>query len=600
MGLLLVAALFVQLSATKRGMLARMGNFCPTNAVGLFWTESAFHYHYAQLAATGAGIPECDRRMQYPEGIRPDRDETPMMERFAGWMYRRQSGPAAPFHVYLMSLVCAYSTLVLFPAFFFSLYLWRSALAGVVSALFYALTYTLIGDVVLGAYVRQDFILPFLFGGTWLLAMAADSGRRWLAAGAAVLLAFSCAAWHLAQFYYLVLLTGLAGLYFARSAARERIARALTVVTLGVLALSLLSPALRHGRFPLSGAMLVAYALLIQHGILRRRTASVGWRFLLFGILLSGGRGAALLLAGDHYAQYSHVYRLVLDKIRFLGIKPADPAQLSFESRVMWTSSFLSPSPATMFRALGGAWPAALAGGILLARDFIRDRRRPPGADAERPISRGLLLWLTGVFIILFALIQRMEVFAAFFVCVLAGNMVPAQPFTRRGAFRLAVVAALVAFSFWNIQRLRIVSHAPPADQLRPLIAALGRHTRADEPILAAFPLSPVICAHLGRPVMVHSKFENRRVREKVEEFYTALFQDEDVFYRFCRRYNAAYFIFEPAMWRDTSPESLRYFTDRLGPAPDSAAERMFNQPLSLKNFELVYAADAYRVFRVK
>jgi hypothetical protein len=39
---------------------------------------------------------------------------------------------------------------------------------------------------------------------------------------------------------------------------------------------------------------------------------------------------------------------------------------------------------------------------------------------------------------------------------------------------------------------------------------------------------------------MVHSKFENRRVREKVEEFYTALFQDEDVFYRFCRRYNAA------------------------------------------------------------
>jgi hypothetical protein len=41
-------------------------------------------------------------------------------------------------------------------------------------------------------------------------------------------------------------------------------------------------------------------------------------------------------------------------------------------------------------------------------------------------------------------------------------------------------------------------------------------------------------------------------------------------------------------------------FYDRLGPAPDSAAERMFNQPLSLKNFDLVYAADAYRVFRVK
>jgi hypothetical protein len=75
MGLLLVAALFVQLSATKRGMLARMGNFCPTNAVGLFWTESAFHYHYAQLAATApaSGMRPADA---ISGGHPPDRDET--------------------------------------------------------------------------------------------------------------------------------------------------------------------------------------------------------------------------------------------------------------------------------------------------------------------------------------------------------------------------------------------------------------------------------------------------------------------------------------------------------------------------------------------
>jgi hypothetical protein len=55
------------------------------------------------------------------------------------------------------------------------------------------------------------------------------------------------------SFYYLVLLTALPGCISRGLPRGERIARALTVVTLGVLALSLLSPALRHGRFPLSG-----------------------------------------------------------------------------------------------------------------------------------------------------------------------------------------------------------------------------------------------------------------------------------------------------------------------------------------------------------
>ena len=589
-GLIVTCLAFVFMTRAKILTLRSAPNFDPSDDTALFWTENAFHYRYAKMVAEGKAIPDVDIRMQYPEGMHVFRDEMPMMERFVGYAFRRFAPPGMRFHVFLLTLVCVYSSLIIFPAYLLAARAWDGAGSGVTAVLFYALTYSFIGPVVLGAFVRQDFALPFLFLGTHFLLAGLESGRwrTWLAA---FLTAFAFASWHLSQFYYLVLLTGIILVYFASGDRRSQIAHAVGVMTLVLACVSLFVLPLRSGGFPFSMAMLLSYAFLLAHYAPGRRTIATWKRALVFVgafILLVG---VVTLVFGEHATRYSHVYRLMIDKIRFLGVKPADPSQLSFESRVMWTSSFLSPSLQVMAGWMSGAWVAAAAAAVFAVLGMWRARRVS--------VSGALILWMSAVFALLFALIHRMDIFASFFVCVLAGRAFPRDWNTRKGYAGIAVIAGLVMFSYWNLTRMYMISGSPPPELVRPLIEEIRRSTEQDDVILASFPLSPVICAYTERPVIIHSKFENLRVREKVEEFYNALFSDEETFFGFCGKYNVKYVVYDPVMLLNLSTESVRYIADRLDLTDDVAAVRMHLLPESLAHFLLVLQNDHYRVFRV-
>ncbi len=587
---LFVAFLSYHMSVAKFTTLKHLPVFDPKDDTGIFYTENAFHYRYAKMAAAGVGIPAVDWKMQYPEGMHVLRDETPMMERFAGFCWRRLPHPAVPFHVYLMWLACFYSSATLFPIFLLGGWLWRNPLAGVVASLFYALTYPFIGGVVLASYVRQDFVLPFLFLGTFLFVAAADTGRRSLAAGAGLLLAFSFASWHMAQFYYSVLFAGLIVAYFAAKDARGSIAAAAATAMAAMIPVSLLFQSLRASLFVLSPPLLAGYALLAQH-VLWRSLQTPFWKRLAGWVaFLALFAALALLVAHDHYARYSHVYTLIFDKIRFFNVKPDNPALLGFESRVMWTSSFVSPSFREMFAWLGMAWIAAAAG-VWIALGQLR----------ARPLrAAGLVaLWMLAVFVVLFAMIWRMDVFAAFFVCLFAGGACPREARSRQGMTAIAVLLALVSVGYWQVSRRAMATDAAPPGQTRPVIDFLRNKTGENDVVLALFQFSPVICAYADRPVIVHSKFENRRVREKVEEFYTSLFKSEKDFYGFCRTYGARYFVYEPSMLLDRSGGSLRYMADRLTLAPDAVVLQFQFAPQSLAHFQLVFQDDFYRIYRV-
>lgn len=586
-----VAGLYLFMVRVKITTLRGSPVFDPADDTGLFWTENAFHYRYAKMAALGPGIPDLDVRMQAPEGMRVTRDEMPMMERFAGWLYRHQPGARGrPFHVFLMELVCRYSSLLVFPAFALAWYLWRSPLAGLAASLFYIFTHSYFGGVVLGAYVRQDFALPFLFTAAALL-IAGIERESWAvrAAGAAVL-AFALVSWHLSQFFLLVFLGGAVCLYFLQPGARPGVARTLGATAAVLLAAALVSPPLRSGRFPVSLAMLVVYALLGQH-VLVRGPQPAWKRIAAFLLLFAAMAGALAVASRGHYGRYSHVYALMLDKIRFLGVKPADPSRMTgFESRVMWTSSFLSPPLREMAVWLGPAWIAGAWGCAAAAAAAVRARALRPGVF--------LAFWMAAAFVILFALIRRMDVFAGFFVCVLAGAAWPRR-LDGRGRVSAAVLLVLVYAGYRNLTALYMVSENPPARQLAPLLAAIRENTGPDDVILASFPLSPVICAYTERPVVIHSKFENRRVREKIEEFYLSLFGPEEPFHAFCRAYGVRWFVYEPVMLLNRSPESIRYTADRLVVDRTCAASLMNFLPEALRRFQLVHQTDAYRIFRV-
>ena len=586
-----VCLLFYYMSAAKYSTVRRVPLFSPTNDAGLFWTESAFHYHYAKLAASDAGIPAIDERMQFPEGMHVFRDETPMMERFAGFCYRNLGGAKIPFHVFLLLLACFYSSAIIFPAFFLSAYLWRNALAGVVTSLFYLFTYSFIGNVVLGGYVRQDFALPFLFLATFFLLAGMDTGRRGLQAVAAVLFVFSFASWHMAQFYFAVLMAGVVVLYFLRAESRPNIVRALAVVLAVLVPASFCFESLRSAFFPLSLAMLAGYALLVQHFALRSVNLSTWKRAAAFVLLLAAFTGVAAMVSGGHYARYSHAYQLILDKIRFFGVKPNDPSLLGFESRTMWTSSFRSPSLLVFAGWLGMAWLAGIAGAVVMARRVIRERRIQP--------SVFLAGWMAAAFVALFALIWRMDVFAAFFVAVLAGAAVPQDVRTDKRLVLLVLLLGMVWVDYRKAKSFTLFSAAPPAAQYQPVLQYIRENTGTNDVVLALFQFSPVICAYTERPVVVHSKFENLQVREKVKEFYAALFERESVFYEFCRKYGVSYFVYEPSMLYDRSKESIRYMSNRLVIGMDSTAFLMNYGPSRLRHFQIVFQTPLYRIYRV-
>ena len=51
--------------------------------------------------------------------------------------------------------------------------------------------------------------------------------------------------------------------------------------------------------------------------------------------------------------------------------------------------------------------------------------------------------------------------------------------------------------------------------------------------------------AHTGRPIIMHSKFENQRIRDRYREMLEAIYGSEEQFYEFAHKYGADYFVYD-------------------------------------------------------
>jgi hypothetical protein len=117
--------------------------------------------------------------------------------------------------------------------------------------------------------------------------------------------------------------------------------------------------------------------------------------------------------------------------------------------------------------------------------------------------------------------------------------------------------------------------------------------------ILSGVSESPVWWAHTGRPTVLHSKFENRRIRERYREFLEALYGSEEELAAFARRYGAEYFVYDVGCLL-TGPDTWRYKADRLGELPvECVARQMAESPSRLTKFRLKLGTDRFSVFRV-
>ncbi|HVM60797.1 MAG TPA: hypothetical protein VMV72_08020 [Verrucomicrobiae bacterium] len=573
--------------------------------VGQFWSEFAFQYRFAKFFASHPvgewGRLHDDRDVQYPNAIDDWAEFTVAMEVPVGVLYRwiggepphpnplpqgGRGGTRIPFHVFVVWYDCLISSLSVFGVFFLARALWRSGRAGLFASALYVALYPSYGRTVKNLFLREDFAIPLIIFALYFTIVAlqravetdetagygsGEAGGRVLPQFlAAVFWLAALASWHLTQFVMAPFVVAAVVVYLGRGET-PRIPWLVLVLAAG----SLMVPVLRAKQVFLSPTMCVLYALALAVWINGGRRRA---------ILVFAGWAAALLalstLTQRTHGEYAHVYELFFCKLRFLGRRPADPALLPWEARLLWESAFDTADWGQFWQSLTWCGPLALAAAMVL------------GSRKRGACATNIFIVFTLLLAPLAWMVVRYFTFLGFAAAVLAAGLV-----TRRFWWKLIVFAAAVA-QLVALDGKPLDRQLAP-EQYRPIVSWLEAHTPTNAVVLASIADSPVFLAETGRPIIMHSKFENQRIRDRYREMLEAIYGSEEQFYGFAKKYGADYFVDDVGFLYDGT-ESRRYKADKLGPLdPDCAAELFQHHPERLRHFKLETADERFAVFRV-
>jgi hypothetical protein len=192
-------------------------------------------------------------------------------------------------------------------------------------------------------------------------------------------------------------------------------------------------------------------------------------------------------------------------------------------------------------------------------------------------------------------MVVRYFTFLGFAAAVIAAGLAIQRRIWWKVAVPVGAVWQLAVLNSGPLPRVQ-----PPPGDYRPIIAWLREHTPTNAVILAHISEAPVFLAETGRPIILHSKFENLPIRQRFMEFLDAVYGSEDEFYEFARKYGADYFVYDAVSFLAHEKESRRYVADRMRPlSPTCAAVLLAGQPQHLRHFDLEYAEGRFAVFRV-
>jgi len=571
--------------SNKLYLLNKLPHFDPKNGHGFFWTESAFHYRHFLMIAQGEAIPAVDYGIQYPEGLDTLRYITPVMEYAAGIIYRLGFSNMPP-HLFVVYFNIFFSTLSVLAIFLAGKAAWRSNTIAFLVAVIYGFALASLARSAAGGFIREDFALPFIFFSFACFLDCLQKDRPLVSALGSMLFVIALSAWHVTQLYLSLFAAALTVIYLF-GPTKDLPRRSILVFVGFMLAASLLIPVLRAKFFVVSPALMLLYALVAlflrfpADSLPTRNKAVAGLVILVFLI------GSLVI---QHYlGTYSHVYALVFNKLKFLGVMPQDSGRLPFEAKAMWTSAFVSPKLIELPIMLASS---VIFGPIGAGIIFFRWFKKQAG-NAELMITL-LAGWLS----ILFLMIHRMSVFAVFFLALSVGALTCVKKKQLKYTLYAGLGAFLLAQIYWQ-PMLRAHAFRPSQNDLNNLLSFIEEQTAADEAVLTAFELGPSVAAYTGRPVILHSKFESKLLREKVKQVYTTFYQSEQQFFELCRRFKAGLFAYQVNMVLNGAPGSLRYLTNAIPLKTGSAAFKFHFFPDRLNHFNLIYQNSSYRLYRI-
>jgi tetratricopeptide (TPR) repeat protein len=383
-------------------------------------------------------------------------------------------------------------------------------------------------------------------------------------------------------------MVGMTTVYFIQRG--ERLPRkSLFVFVVFMVMAAIALPPLRAKYFFFSPALMLGYALLLSHWIPVGKRPYMRNPLLVRGLAVMSLFVSALIIQ-SFAGSYSHVYELILNKIRFLGVLPEDPGRLSFEAKSMWTSAFVSPRWVELPLLFLSSLLFGTLGVAIVAYRAIRRK-------AEH--HEILIVYFTVCTFVLFLMIHRMGVFAVFFLVLSMGALsLFRQRYLRYSAYCVLVVCCLLQFSIL-LGGFKLQAFRPNQADLKNLLSFIRTETDRDLPVLTTFQLGPAVAVYAEHPVVLHSKFESKLLRDKVKKVYTSLYRSQGEFYELCQAYKAGLFVYQNDMALHGGPGSMRYQVGAIPLKTDSAAFLSHFEPDKLPNFRLIYQNPTYRVFRV-
>jgi hypothetical protein len=459
-----------------------------------------------------------------------------------------------------------------FGVFFLARALWRSDKSGVFASALYVALYPSYGRTVKNLFLREDFAIPLIIFALCFTVRALQDLKRRDQILAALFWLAALASWHLTQFVMAPLLLAAVLVYLGRGETPP-----IPWFVLTLAAGSLVVPVLRAKQVFFAPTMCGLYALALAVWINGGRKRAI----LVFAGWAAGLLALSALMQRSH-GEYAHVYDLFFYKLRFLGQRPAEPARLPWEARLLWEGGAFSTADwGEFWRSLKWCGPLGLIAAVLLS-----SRKR--GACATNVFIVFTLLLAPLAWMVL-----RYFTFLGFAAAVLAAGLM-----TRQTRWKLVVFAAAV-WQLVTLNTLPLERQQPSPDEYRPVVTWLEEHTPTNAVVLASIGDSPVFLAHTGRPIIMHSKFENQRIRDRYHEMLDAIYSSEGQFYGFAHKCGADYFVYDVGFLYEGT-ESRRYKADKMGSLDsDCAAELFQHHPEQLKHFRFEMANGRFAVFRV-
>ncbi len=576
-----------------------------------FTLESALHYRRVKMMFDRGALPEIDEAIQYPEGIRIRQIDSvssePVVARLALLFPEN-----VPFADRIRLIECAWFCLAL-PLLAWAVRLWTGSwTAGFISAMLYAVSISAVLRTTGQEISRENFAFPWLVGAFAMAAGYMQSGSRrlpWLA-GFAWCAALSLIGWDMMQYVIgLVILSMMFHLLSKREEVDRRYFTLFACLAVSIGCVGVLHPYYRYHGLIYSPLYIWLLSVLLA-STLRSRTMRVAevveapnsirklcrnphFRLMLIMVLPP----TALIvfgLTGSYGASYGHFGELLIAKCRFFNVKPSDPSLLTYYQRIMWVPSLHSAT----WELTKWLFPyILLVTGAFGTVAWVISRQRPD------PFIRFWLLVFV-VSLAAFVLFVRFHVFVVLASAMVLGWFCSGIAFPslfKRVMAIVVVMTAVVAEGIHTVKE-RPAMGRPNVyyKELNELADWLKDHV-SPEPVLANMGVSAFVAAYGKCPIVIHPKFEDPSIRNRLEHYGQLLFgADEGQLRDWMDELGVEYFVYSKGEFASDKPEyQMRYFVNMMEPPDHVSARRFERDDEDMHYFRRLWGNRKYVVYQI-